>query len=327
MTNNRYFPFLSQFENWYEKLHGNKKSAGSYKSYIGNLYNTVCPEIKFEYEGDIINGQLIAENLGYFLGTNDGRAFALDFLSNVASIAKKKNSDWGSAAMKYLIFISDLISNETSKKVSPTNGMPKFNVNTIKDVLNPQLRIEDEVFCNKELLEIFRARFVTQERKNGNYAHELPMRDLVKVLPGFGKWVRKYLSNNVKFIVSEYGATVILKDINHLLITTKGDVIVNLRKDKGNYPVFTKTATGKIMTFKEFNAINGSKPTIANLALDHDTSIFEILKNIGNTVPNLDKHNSGQIYNPIALFNEFKAIHDKVSFTVMDQVENVKKGK
>lgn len=320
------FPFLEEFKKWYVEVHGNSRSAASYKSWMKNVFEVVCPKIQLKINDVAISGQLIAENIPYFLKTYKGQSFILDYLSSVASMAKAENSNWGSAAMKYLIFISDLISTSDNTKCSPINGLKPLNGSEIEK-LREQLDLKDEVFSAKDLLDIFKSRFVTQERKGGNYAHELPMRRLVQVMPGFGIWVRTFLINNVKFIVSEYGATVLLKDINHLIITAKGDVIVNLKHDKGNFPLFTKTAEDSIVTFKELNAKRGSKPTIANLALDHDISIYKVLQNIGNTVPNLDAHNSNLEYKSIELFKEFKRIHDKVSFTVMDQIENIKKGK
>lgn len=320
------FPFLDEFKNWYIEVHRNSRSAASYKSWMKKIYEEVCPIIQLKDNKVAISGQLIAENIPYFLKTYKGQSFVMDFLSVVASMSKAQNSDWGSAAMKYLIFISDLISTGYKSNSKPTNGLKTLNGSEIEK-LGAQLDVKDVVYSNKDLLDIFKSRFVTQERKGGNYAHELPMRDLVQVLPGFGIWVLSFIINNVKFITSEYGATVLLKDINHLAITAKGDVIVNLKHNKGNYPLFTKTADGNIVTFKALNAKRGSKLAIAGLALDHDVSIFKILQDVGDTVPNLDSHNKGLEYNAIKLFEEFKRIHENVSFTVMDQIENVKKGK
>ena len=320
------FPFLDDFKKWYVEVHRNNRSASSYKSWMKNVFEEVCPKIQLKDNDVAISGQSIAENIPYFLKTYKGQTFILDYLSSVASMAKEKNSDWGSAVRKYLIFISDLISSGYKTKCQPINGLKALNGGEIEK-LGAQLDVKDEVYSAKDLLDIFKSRFVTQERKGGNYAHELPMRRLVQVMPEFGNWVRTFLRNNVKFIISEFGATALLKETNHLTITAKGDVIVNLKHNKGNFPLFTKTADDSIVTFKELNAKRGTKPTIANLALDHDISIFKILEETGDTVPNLDAHNKGLEYKPIELFKEFKRIHDKVSLTVMDQIENVRKGK
>lgn len=320
------FPFLDEFKKWYVDVLRNTRSSASYKSWMKKIYEEVCPKIQLKDNKGFISGQLIAENIPYFLRTYKGQTFIMDFLSAVASIAKAENSDWASAAMKYLIFISDLISTGYKSNSKPINGLKTLNGSEIKK-LGAQLDVKDVVYSIKDLLDIFKSRFVTQEYRGGNYSHELPMRDFVQVLPGFSIWVLPFIINNVKLIISEYGATVLLKDINHLSITSKGDVIVNLKHNKGNYPLFTKTADGRIVTVKALNIKRGSKPVIANLALEHDVSIFKLLQDVGDTVPNLDSHNKGLEYNAIKLFDEFKRILKNVSFTVMDQIENVKKGK
>lgn len=309
------FPYLEEFKGWIEDVVGDKELAMKSEDIMDNIFTDICPKVFLEDDDEGLTGQIVAQNIPYFRKYSQGEIFIKNFLRTLACLAKDASDEFVSLIFKYLIFLNSQIIRREVIGVKPLNGLEELKPWDISN-LNSQLQFEDEVFTKKDLLEIFRVIFLTQKQQRGDCNHKLSYLELAKVLPNFDDWLKSFLKTNVKFIISERGSSVQLKDINYLTFTSEGEAVVNLNRDKDNYLVFTKRPNKKIITFKD--SVINEKVSLTDLSLDYDTPLLKIINNIGDTVPNIDKFNEGEAFDSIGLLNEFKAIHSEVSLTVMN---------
>ena len=358
-------PYVESFGKFCANNGISSASASSYIAYIEAAYNYLCPLIKFEYEGRTDNCRVLFENLDKLLKNNSGRKLAIflfELLCNIkfddqlsAKITKKYLSNIQTALRWFVAYLIAVCDGEEDKnplrnnEVHPILGLFSEKV-TGAILIDLKVRYPNSksIFTKSDLIKIFTARVLTHDRVKGEYAVELPIRRISAEITyhkkqnktfdkSLSQWIKEFLlqDGKVKFIVSGDGKeTISLNEISSLKICDDGNVMVKVGKKEK--PIFTELYKDKnssgFISFGELAQRNKQPTEIRNLALDHDEPIFKVLKNKADGLNILKKFNAlnGKHLSSDEcklLFDEFEDIHKYVAFTIMDQTENVKKGK
>lgn len=320
------FPFSEEFKEWYLNLHNNEDSAKSYLSYLNSIYYKVCPNLSINVDGQIFNGQEIIDNYPFLLFKNkDSKNFAIKFLKEIGSkipnyiSTYKTKSNYNSAINKYQIFLLlEIIKNKGGSTSKDSKNFPKINEKIAKNMLS-QLGNKEMIYDHNDLMDIFKSRFKSQDRKGQGYA--LPMKKLTteKILPGINDWIPNFLNKNVKFITGVQNGNIIstvnFEDVVCIQIINKKIV---LKTKNNSYKIYTEIAQGKYeLIDKYLNKFEAA--IIGELDLDHDIPIVDILRNSANPIFNINIDQN-------ILWKNFENIHNQVKFTVMIGEQNSRKG-
>ncbi len=356
-------PYKVEFEEFCRENGIGEDSSSSYSAYVTGAYNHLCPLVKFNYNGKEYDSQVLFENLDYIYCKNDtGRdliIFLLDILANdinAETCSKSYVSKMRTALRWYMAFVINEaeFDNKSCKKDSDT--LMTFN-KFVKDVsasilteLRSQYPNTKIIFTQADLIKIFTIRILTQDRVKGQYAIKLPVRKIAgelsfhhkkdKSISTLSQFVKDFIvrEGKVKFIISADGEqTVDLGNVRALQINN--DVVTIQTKSKDKAVVYTELYDNGYCTFDALAKKNRKSTEISKLALDHDNPIFNILQDKVSALHGLKRFNDflenekeGKNHHlkfeeAKMLFDDFKEIHDAVEFTIMDQTENIKKGK
>ena len=351
-------PFEKEFKEFLEDNNISQASADSYCKYIRYSLSKLKDDVTFAVEGISYGIADLFDNLEHLVVRNVNTRKIATLLINILIGAEYKDAalhtkqNHISALRLYLVFLYEKIEDNLGRKSSyyklEIDGKPIFPLTlslagTIYEDLKEKHCPKGEMDYNKEVLKIiFASRFITQDRKGGTYAVELPIREISKEISyhkigkSLRKWAIDFLERKVKFLTMD-GQTVPFSEINSLKIAPDGSVFIFSKRKK--WEAATELADeGGTCSFKDL-AKDHKYPT-RYLALDHDNPIYQVLEAVKNDVPTLKLFNSklnstGQCPprlsegDCLVLYDEFtRIIHENnVSFTIMHQIENVKKGK
>lgn len=352
----RVLPFETEFKTWLEDAQAGfsvGKSANSdYRSRLKNfLINN--------YENLGISSDYFSEIPAFLKQGKAGKQVVVTLVSlcwnycsdQYRTTKDRKWSNLKSAFSAYNIFLLELMEDEEWLKTVLQDISSKEMADDCKKVIDViSNKVSTTTFTQKELLDNFSLRLITQDRLWGNYNVFLPMRLIASIVAKGNKgtlrnWAKTFLGEKTNLIVSKDGGCISLNEVDSLSLS-EGNVFVNCGKKK--MPLFSKNSKGIIVPMKT--------SALKTIALDHDKPIYQILcdqQNVNqNNFPDLVKITSVykqkqngtarpklkvkdlqnesviQKINPNDLYCEVVRLHEEhVSFTLMDQVENIKKGK
>ncbi len=267
---------LKKYEKWlneYSLL--TEGSAKSYCTYIKNAFKTFSNKnedisleaVTKEYEKNTQIQDLLNRILNYII-------------NNKSESNEKKNLRKArSSLFKYWDFLEEL--NET--KSSPTDNKDNKSIMlAINSVLQEYTSKSDSEYYEKNVLsDKFKGRYRTDNRVSEGLAVYCPNKLILPLLNSDGKKKIKQLIDDqikdFKLIKNEKGEQVSFKEIEGIIMNSKGEVEIILHKGQQKFTLYTRTAED---SFRKFNCLIKNQPSLRTITRDHVKPISEALNQL-----------------------------------------------